>query len=282
MTATGLMPLEPSLVPRPEMSRLALRVSPVAVDVAITSRVNDNPMLWRRLPVEPDATTGGIDMHAFEEAVYDNRLLLADFAGTDILIDTCRFMVVPAERADAEMCMEMFSALYPDEDIDVVITPVEPSVTSIAMAVAPALMSFVRRTFGEHARVSHRLAPLCRYFALKSREGNAGKLHVHLENGRVDVMAYCAEGLLMANSFRVQTTEDALFYVLAAARNLSFDNASDRVIVSGDIDMRDRLLPMLRKSISCVMPMIFPSDVFSSGKESLDAPFELVTIPLID
>ena len=68
----------------------------------------------------------------------------------------------------------------------------------------------------------------------------------------------------------------------AAARELEFDNSTDRLIVSGDADIRDRLLPLLRKYVSYVMPMIFPSDIFKLGRDALNAPFELIAIPLLD
>lgn len=270
---------DPTLVPRPEMCRLAMRVAPGGLDVVIVSRVNDNPLIWRHLPFAD--TDSDVNVKAFEEVVYDNRLLLADFAATDVIVDTRRFMAVPAERATEQTCEEIFDDLYPDDrDTEVIISPATDD-AAIAACVPSALTAFIRRTFGVRARICHRMAPLCRFFSIKNRLGNTGKLHVHIADGRADIVALGRDGLLMANSFPYKSETDVLYYTIAAARELEFDNSTDRIIVSGDADIRDRLLPLLRKYVSYVMPMIFPSDIFKLGRDALNAPFELIAIPLL-
>lgn len=276
-------PLEPNLVPNPQTCRMALRVSPEALDMVIVSRVNDNALIWRRLPMPDSADSdGAISVRSLEEVVYDNRLLLSDFAAVDVLIDTPRFMAIPNETAaDTGKVEEIFGSLYPDDEQDVIVSRATDD-AAIAFSADPALTAFLRRTFGAGVRISHVIAPLVRFFAIKTRLGNNGKLHLHMDGRRATLIAFGREGLLMANTFRVNAAEDAVFYTLTAAHHLGFDNATDRVIVSGDSDLRDSVLPLLRRSLSYVMPLIFPSDIFKLGRDALRAPFELIALPLID
>ena len=262
-------PLEPNLVPNPQTCRMALRVSPEALDVVIVSRVNDNALIWRRLPM-PDSADA------------DGAISVSDFAAVDVLIDTPRFMAIPNETAaDTGKVEEIFGSLYPDDEQDVIVSRATDD-AAIAFSADPALTAFLRRTFGAGVRISHVIAPLVRFFAIKTRLGNNGTLHLHMDGRRATLVAFGREGLLMANTFRVNAAEDAVFYTLTAAHHLGFDNATDRVIVSGDSDLRDSVLPLLRRSLSYVMPLIFPSDIFKLGRDALRAPFELIALPLID
>lgn len=282
LTPSGTLPLDPSLVPRPELCRLAMRVAPSGLDVVIVSIINDNSLIWRHLPFAGNSVDGGIDIKAFEDTVYDNRLLLSEFTAIDVIIDTRRFMAIPAEKATEDYCEEVFAELYPDSADDEVIISEATEDAAIAAFVPTALTAFIRRTFGVRARIYHRMAPLCRFFSIKNKLGNNGKLHVHIDNNRADIIAIDREGLLMANTFAITNEMDALYYTLAAARSLDFDNSTDRVIISGDTEIRDHLLPLMRKYVSYAMPMIFPSDIFKLGRDALSAPFELIALPLLD
>lgn len=277
-------PLDPSLVQRPDTCRLTMRIAPQGLDVVIASRVNDNPLLWRHLAFPPQDVEHADDINvtAFEETVYDNRLLLADFYAVDVIIDTCRFMAMPADVATADTAEKILADIYPDKDnTEVVISTATPDAAIVAL-VPGALTAFVRRTFGVKTNITHRMAPLCQFFNIKNKLGNNGKLHVHIADNRTDIIAIGREGLLMANSFRTETETDVLFYVMAAARNLDFDNSTDRIILSGNAQIRDKVLPLLRKYVSYVMPMIFPSQIFKLGHDALVAPFELIALPLLN
>jgi hypothetical protein len=271
-------PLQASLVPHPQLSRLALRVCNNAIDVVVISGVEDNSLIWHRIDLDAAAET---PLKALEDAVYQNPLLLADFSAIDVLIDTPRRLVVPAHAAAADSIEKMFAELYPDEQYEIITTPIDSNGTTIAIADDVERINFIRRTFN-NPHIADRIVPLCRYFGIKNRLGNAGKFHIHLSDESIDIIAYGADGLLMANTFASTDANDDLYYVLAAARSLDFDNNNDQMLLSGNAARREALIPLLRRYISYVMPVIFPSAMFKAGKDSLSAPFELITLPLCE
>ena len=263
-----------ALVAKPEHSRLNMLVTATGVHVVVSSRISDGTLIYRHIPFDGTAAS---QVAAFEDAVYDNPLLLADFGEVNVLIDTPRYIVAPADVDAAAHLAE----LYPDFLHEVITSPTgTEGQPVIAAAVEPALLAFVRRTF-HGAHINHRLSPLCRYFGIQRGLGNTGKLHLHLADTHTDIIAYGSDGLLMANTVAVRTAPDTLYFALAAARHLEFDNANDRVILSGNTALRDELLPLLRKHISFVMPMIFPSAIFKAGHQAMNAPFELTVLTLL-
>jgi hypothetical protein len=270
--------LQASLVPHPQHSRLAMRVCNGAIDVVIFSSVEDNSLQWHSIVLDAAAPS---PFKALEEAVYRNPLLLADFGRIDVLIDTKRRLVVPSEESDGDNINSMFAQLYPDYKYEVVSSSIDSNGTTIAIADDAERINFIRRTFN-NPHISDRIVPLCRYFGIKNRLGNAGKFHVHLGENTVDIIAYGADGLLMANTFSSDNENDDLYYVMWAANALKFDNNSDQMLLSGNAQRREHLIPLLRRYISYVMPVIFPSAMFKAGQDALSAPFELITLPLCE
>lgn len=271
-------PLQTSLVPHPQHSRLALRLCNNAIDVVVISGIEDNSLIWHQITLDAAASS---PLKALEDAVYQNPLLLADFGAIDVLIDSPRRLVIPAREANPDNIDNMFAELYPDVKYEVIASKIDSNGTTIAIADDAERVNFIRRTFN-NPHIADRIVPLCRYFGIKNRLGNAGKFHIHLSDNSIDVIAYGSEGLLMANTFASADVNDDLYYVMAAARALDFDNNNDQMLLSGNATRREALIPLLRRYVSYVMPVIFPSSMFKAGKDSLSAPFELITLPLCE
>ena len=269
--------LTADLVRLPQMSRLALCVGDGILDVVVTSKVDDNSLIWRRIPL---SGASGPMTRALEETVYDNPLLLAPFSHTDIVFDTRRFLVVPADRATDDRAEAMLETLYPNVEFEPLINEI-PGNAVIAAAVDADIMRFTGRTFPE-ARRMHRMTPLCRYFGSRNRSGNGGRMHVHLHGDFVDVVAYSSGHLLTANTFEAADISDALYFILAAANGIGFDDNVDRMMLSGDAKRREALLPKLRQYYPHAMPAIFPSAMLRAGSQALAVPFELSLLPICE
>lgn len=277
MSLTLNTPLSASLVADPQNRRLAICIHPDSVDVAVTSNVEDNALIWQHLDYDKATTS---PLRALESVIYDNPLLLCDFARVDILIDTPRMLLVPEAEAvaDTDLPRQRLLLLYPDADFQCVETTIGGAV--MAMALDTDLANFLQRTFPQ-ASIQHRIAPLATYYGLRRAYGNNGIFNAHLHGQAMDIIAFADRDLLMANTFAIQSTEDALFYVLTAARWLGYDDATDRMLVSGDAATRDALLPLLQQYISHAMPAIFPTALFRIGADAMQVPFELLCLTLI-
>lgn len=270
--------LQASIVQHPQHSRMELLISDNAIDVVVISCIEDNSLIWHRIPLDAAAAS---PFKALEDAVYQNPLLLADFSSIDVLISTKRRLVIPAAQANTDNINSMFTQLYPDFNFEVITSVIDNAGTTIAIADYAERIGFIRRTFN-NPHIAERIVPLCRYFGIKNRLGNAGKFHVHLSDYAIDLIAFNSDGLIMANTFPSTNVNDDLYYILAAAKHLCFDNSNDQMLLSGNAARREQLIPLLRRHISYVMPLIFPSAMFKAGKDSLSAPFELITLPLCE
>ena len=75
-----------------------MEISPATLSVALHCPVEANSLIYREIPLDPAADI----LHAVEDAVYDNPLILQPFGRTDILIDTRRLTLVPAALDPAD------------------------------------------------------------------------------------------------------------------------------------------------------------------------------------
>lgn len=266
------------LIADPQLYRLGLMIDDRGMEVTLTSLVSDAPLTYRRVDYAPmSASTAPV--RKLEEAVYDNPLLTADFGAVDVLIDTPRFFLLPGSEADAEHVEAARELLYADADVEPVVTAVDNDRVAVVGMADRDVMKFVGRTFN-NAPVMHRMASLARYYSLRNHLGNSGKLHVRLGEGRTDVLALSHSGLMMANTFETPTIDDAVYYALAVANHLGFDNETDRVLAGGERGRRDAFVAAMRRYVTFVMPEIVPASISALGALSQQAPFELLSLPL--
>lgn len=270
--------LTTDLVADPGLHRLGIMVSDRGVDVVITSRVRDNAMIYRHIDYPAGMTS---TLKALEEAVYANPLLTADFGQVDVVLDTRRFFLVAAE--DADTIDERVERLYPrdrtDFDIETIVNDVDSDRVRVVAVCDRDVVRFLRRTFN-NPPLYHRMAALARYYGLRNHFGNTGKVHVRINPGRTDILAFGHTGLLMANTFETTCSDDAIYYTLAATQRLGFDNDSDRVYISGDRRLRDDFVAGVRRFVTYAMPEIFPAALTRLGEDAYTAPFEVLVVPL--
>lgn len=269
-------PLTKDLVAQPRLWRLAMRVGEQAVDVAINTPLEDHALIYRHFELSP----GMEPLAAFEDLIYDNPLLLADFDKVDVLIDTPRFTLVPDEISSEETRADIMHAIWPDPAL-AILPQALPGGETLLMAVGPGLLSFLRRTFLD-ARVLHPVGVLSTYFYLRSRQGNASKLFCRLRPGAVDMVGIAQGRLAVATSTEAPTPDDMAYFILATAQTCGMSLDADELCLYGNAELREQVAPLLRPLARYVMPVIFPSEIFKAGNDALLAPFELMILPLCE
>lgn len=268
--------LTKDLVAQPQLWRLAIRVGEQSVDVAINTPLEDHALIYRHF----DLTAGLDPLTAFEDLIYDNPLLLADFGKVDVLIDTPRFTLVPSDISSEDTRAEIVQSIWPDPALAIVEQAL-PTGETLLMAPEAGLLSFVRRTFVE-GRILHPIGVLATYFAAHAGQSNAGKLYCRLRPGAVDMVGVAGGRLVAATSSEATVADDMAYFILATAQACGLSLDSDELCLYGDAELREQVAPLLRPLARYVMPVIFPSEIFKAGSDALQAPFELMILPLCE
>lgn len=270
--------LDKDLISNPDMWNLLLRLSPSELHVVAYSIIEDNSLIYRRFPLEnnPDSY-----LRSLEETIYDNPMLLGDFRRVYCVIQTSTHIVVPAEYTSDNDRETLLTASHPDFKGSIFTDTTGCRNAIIIAGIENYLSAFLHRTFHNVAISSH-LSPLCCFFSAKAGKSNNIKTLVNLRESSLDIIIMQGGNLMLANTFSFSDPMDAVYYILACRNRIGLDPHNDELLLSGDASVREKILPMLRTYLARVMPMIFPPQMFKSGKDAMIAPFDLIVTPICE
>lgn len=273
------MALDKDMIREPQMWQLVMEIDSTALHVMAFSMIENHSLISADLPLDKGQTP----LKAFQEAVYENPLLLADVSRVTILLPSRRFMLMPDMLLDSGESLDAFRRAFPAgsaESREEILVEEMPGMNCGMLTAIPAdMLGFMRRTFN-NPRISHPLTPLALYFKAKHPTRPRGKMLVNLRADRCDVVILGEAAPLVLNSFPIHDPMDAVYYIMACREGIGL-RPTDEIILAGEPVMRQRVSPVLRRFVRYVMPAIFPSVMFRAGKASLRTPFEMVVAPLL-
>mgnify|MGYP003313286173 CR=1 FL=1 len=270
--------LDKNLINDPRLWRLALRISERKLHVVLLCSVEDNSLIYREILLDSAAQSL---QKAIEEAIYDNPLLLSDFARVDCIIETNKFTIIPAEIDNSDIQEKIFNETFPSFDGVVIDNRIDSLNATILMGMQEELLNFLRRTFN-NPKIQHHLTPQCIYFHHKDQLGSNGKMYAHIHDNRIDLLVFGTNSIKLANTFDFREPIDAIYYILACRQMLNLEADSNELLIAGDNATREAITPTLREYLAYVMPVIFPSAMFKAGKDAMNAPFDLIVLPLCE
>lgn len=270
--------LDKDLIKEPRMWQLVMEPTSDTLCAMAFSPIEHHTLISEEIKIEK----GTDPLRGFQEAVYDNPLLLADFSKTTILLPSQRAMLVPDILTDPSLREQAFHKAFPLSGADgpeEILAEELPSLgATMLTGVNREFLGFLRRTFN-NPRVSHTLTPLALYFKAKHPTRPRGKMIANLRQGRCDVVILGDSAPLVMNSYPVHDPMDAVYYIMACREGFGL-SPTDELILAGDPASRGAVTPVLRRFIRYVMPAIFPSTMFRAGRAALRTPFEMIVAPL--
>ncbi|MDE6316853.1 MAG: DUF3822 family protein [Muribaculaceae bacterium] len=275
---TTTTPLTKELVNDPAYCRLDLRIGMGSMEVMIYNPLEENSLLLRRVELPGDSDGA---LKQIETFIYDNPLLLSDFRTITAIIESRSFLTVPTPVA--ESCEPLTLLRSADSDTDpraVVIDDRLDAFDAVMLTPLPAATAnFLRRTF-PNIRLHNALLPFTRYCHSHLTQGNTVKAFVNMRERSLDIVVMSANTLQLLNRFEYRDINDAAFYILNCTE--SMPEEISEILIGGNRDRRDELMPLLRKFRPYVMPLIFPSAMFKAGADAMKSPFDLIILPLCE
>ena len=216
---------------------------------------------------------------ALENFVYEHPELLQPYKKTYIILPSERFTFVPRNLEPSGETAPYYTYCFPGTSEKILENCLEYNQIYNLFGIEADLYAFLVRTF-EQPIILHHLSPLCEYFYSKSRINGNEKMYVNIESNRLDIVCFNAQGLLFANTFEYRRPHDAVYYILNVWQQLTFDQQKGEIHLTGSNRLKKPIVPVIQEYISCVIPSIFPAQLFKIGKETLNAPFDLIVTPL--
>lgn len=263
--------LTKDLITKPALWRMALLLHPTTVDVALSSPYDEGPLVFRTLRLDDHMS----QLEGFEELVYENPLLLSDFSRVEVLIDTPQFTIVPSEIRNADVRQGIISALWPSAPLAVIANEIAGTDDTLLMGVDEGVMAFINRTFLD-VTPRHPVSVIASYFAPQASQGSGNKFFVNLRSDGAEVAGFVDGTLAVANSYAAATPEDIAYFILASAQTAGLSLDEGEFLLCGDINIRQKVTPLMRDFAKRVMPAIFPSEALRLGTDAVKTPFPLI------
>ncbi len=275
-TPRSVEPLE-----NPRLWRLYIQLDGHTIQALLLCASDQNASQFHTIQLDTTADPA----RALQEAVYSSPLLLADYDRVTICVRTDSYLCMDSAMPEQTLRDAAEIAHITDEDTVTLIDSIAGMPLSTVWTLPETQYNFLCRTFPS-AVFRHHITPLLIYFSGKTTLGNHGKTYVHIHAGnpaRADIVCFDSAGnpvLLVTKE--VPTEQDTVYYTLAAVQTCGNSPENDEIFLCGDRTRRMELMQQLRKYAASVMPLVFPSNAFRSGSAALDAPFNLILIPLCE
>lgn len=271
-------PLNKDLLADTSFCQLGLRLGADTLDAMIYNPLEENSLIVRSFPI---GTSGESRLKNIENIIYDNPLLLNDYSKVNIIVETPNFIISPDSISSEDTLRTLVEAAHPDiaDDAPLIINTLGSFGANITTALSLQESNFMSRTF-YNARIANSFVPLIRYFASQLSEGGTLRTFVNVRPDSADIVVMSHNRLYLANRFRYRDTTDLQYYTLAVTDPSLWQ--CDGICITGSRPLRDELIRGLRQFRQQVIPLIFPSAMYSAGRASLNAPFDLIILPLCE
>ena len=262
----------------PEQWSLELSLLPAAINFILHNRLQADSLIVRSIKLD---TTSGDYLKAVENAVYDNPVLLEDYARVQVAVYSPHFVLLPPTVTTDDDTEALLHAAYADSEGEAMLTALPHCGLSIVSEVANGLQSFLQRTFNTPV-VCHHLFPLCEHYEQLNAHATISRMFVNLNEHSMDMVVYRKGRLEIANTYNFRTVDDAVYFVLAAYEACGMDRMTDEIQLTGSRTLREQLTPVLRRYINYVMPAIYPAAALKLGHDAMQAPFDLIMLALCE
>ena len=183
-----------------------------------------------------------------------------DFLGhsykrVNIMLASKRFTIVPLDLFEEEQADLLFYHNHQKRENETVIYNIlKKNNVVIVFGIDRSAYSFLTEQYPE-ARFYSQSTPLIEYFSVKSRLGNSKKMYVSVREEGIDIYCFERGHLLLANSFECFHTEDRIYYLLYAWKQLECNQERDELHLTGTLPDKEILMNELRKFILQVFIM---------------------------
>ncbi len=230
---------------------LSIRLSTDGFSFFIYNPIEENPYTIINKQPDPSTSMTANLRKIFQECDFLN----CPYKRVNALTVTRRYTIVPAELFDEKQAETLFHYNHPKLENEKLLYNILPANNiAILFGINNSVHSFLNEQYPD-IRLYPQITPYIEYFSTRSRLGNSRKMYVAFRHGTIDIFCFEHGQLLLANSFEYNQTEDCIYYLLYAWKQLELDQERDELHLTGVSDEKDAILEKLRAFIRHIFIM---------------------------
>ena len=211
------------------------------------------------------------------EALQNVPLLSQSYGRVLVMVDS-PVLMVPFSEFSEETMEDYYRHAFTRCEQQVVMHTILSDLNSVALfGVSKDLRVVIQDAFSE-VRFVAALAPLWLHLNQRSYTGPHSKLYVYFHEKMIDVFSFAQNRFKFCNSYAFNSTGDAIYYILAAWKQLGMMAEHDELYLTGSVTANEELKDELEKFVKRVF-VINPVGEFNrvNVAQIPGIPYDLVT-----
>jgi len=254
--------------------RLIVRITRRTLAFAVTDKTADAQVAY-----EPYTVRSGISMAAnLREAFKSAALLQRGYKRVTILVDVA-VMLVPIEEFQEEDMQGLYQYTFGLDDGDTVVHQILPDLNAVAVFPVNKDIKLVVDDHFTDVRITPLIRSIWTYLHRKSFIGMSKKLYGYFHDKKLELFAFSKNRFKFYNSFELDSSRDAVYFIMYVWEQLGMDKTSDELHLVGDIVDSDGLRISLSQFIRKVYINNPAADFNSAPITAVSGlPYDLITL----
>lgn len=238
---------------------LVLEIAPESLKLAVLDNLSNDFLAFEQY-VFRKAITERAMAEQVEKLVNEHEWLSGGFKRVDAIIAAERFTLVPASFFDSSRLREFLQFNQPVEETDAVLNDILRNADARNVYAIDARLEKAVKKISSAVRIRHHLSPLIERQLSVNKNKITRRVFAHVQQGRFDLVITEGGKLLLANTFRYQTSEDFIYFLLYSCEQLKMNPEEMELEIAGEIETESAITKLARKYIRHVHFGSYPVD----------------------
>lgn len=212
-----------------------------------------------------------------KEFFFENEQITFPYKRINVIIVSPQYTLVPAKIYSDKPAEQFLNFSFAQPESKALNNSIPNNELEVVFGMNETIYEFCCRSL-LNPHFTHHISPLLSFWKKQNHLKALRQMYVNLHEKMVDIVCFSEGKLLFANTFSIENLNDILYYILYVWKQLDMDQLTDLLSVSGDSDIKLRILTSLRNYIQNTTQTEVPSEVYLLGDEAVQAPIDLLTL----
>lgn len=252
---------------------LVLQLAPEMLSLAVLDNLTNDFLAFEQYHFRKASSEAAM-AEQLEKLGTEHEWLGNGFKRTDIIVVTEKFTLVPAAFFDSSRTADYLRFNQPVEENDLVINDVLRNADARNIYAVDQKLERIIKKISPAARIRHHLSPLIERNLSVYKNKSGKRAFAHVQQGRFDLVLTDGGMLQLANTFRFQTSEDFIYFLLYSCEQLKFNPEELDLEIAGEVETESAIAGLARKYIRNIRFATRPADArFAKGFEQFPVHF---------
>lgn len=254
------------------LRRLVIRVGKGSLMFSTTD--DQSQVVFEQYPINSSITMAA----NMREALRTSNILSGQYQRTLVMVDA-PVLMVPTDLFREEEKADLYFHAFTKRAQQAVLHTVLPDLNSVALFRLDKDLLAVINDRMSHPTFVAAMVPVWHHLHQRSYTGSRQKLYAYFHDHRMEVFSFNKSRFKFCNTYTVNNSNNALYYLLSAWKQLGMEPEHDELHLVGDLPDEEALMDEARQFVKRVF-YINPSGEFNRAPVTQIAgmPYDLMTL----